>query len=123
MADWTPPPTSSANEPKAKGEQPSGNLSAYLDFHLNKIFGPSFAPVVEFETNRELGVSLCEAFRAHPSQAVEVLVKIFKREEAVRLILDRVTERLGQMQASPQNTELLGIFEHMRPIVVKERIS
>jgi len=123
LADWTPPPTSSANEPKSKGEQPTGNLSAYLDFHLNKIFGPSFAPVVEFETNRELGVSLCEAFRAHPSQAVEVLVKIFKREEAVRLILDRVTERLGQMQASPQNTELLAIFEHLRPIVVRERIS
>jgi hypothetical protein len=123
MADWTPPPTSSASEPKAKGEQAAGNLSAYLDFHLNKIFGPSFAPVVEFETNRELGVSLYEAFRAHPSQAVEVLVRIFKREEAVRLILDRLMERLGQMQASPQSAELLGIFEQLRPMVVRERIS
>ncbi|HME18165.1 MAG TPA: hypothetical protein VKF15_00315 [Nitrososphaerales archaeon] len=123
MADWTPPPTSSASEPKEKGEQATGNLSAYLDFHLNKIFGPSFAPVVEFETRRELGVSLCEAFKAHPSQAVEILVRIFKREEAVRLILDRLTERLGQVQASPQNTELLRIFEQLRPIVIRERIS
>ena len=121
MADWTPPPSSSANEATTKVEQVSANLSAYLDFQLNKIFGPSFAPVVEFETNRELGVSLYEAFRAHPSQAVNVLVRIFKREEAVRLILDRLTERLGQLQASPQSSELLGIFERLRPVVVKER--
>jgi hypothetical protein len=93
-----------------------------LDFQLNKIFGPSFAPVVEFETNRTLGVSLYEAFRTQPSQAVEVLVRIFKREEAVRVILDRLTERLGQ-QASPQSAELLGVFQRLRPMVVRERIS
>ena len=121
VAEWTPPP--SGGEPKVKQVQGAGNLSAFLDFQLNKIFGPSFAPVVEFETNRELGVSLYEAFRAHPSQAVEVLVGIFKREEAVRLILDRLTERLGQMQASPQSTELLAMFERLRPMVVKERCS
>jgi len=121
VAEWTPPP--SGGEPKVKQVQGAGNLSAFLDFQLNKIFGPSFAPVVEFETNRELGVSLYEAFRAHPSQAVEVLVGIFKREEAVRLILDRLTERLGKMQASPQSTELLAMFERLRPMVVKERCS
>ena len=98
-----------------------GNLSAFLDSQLNKIFGPSFAPVVEFETTKELGLSLYEAFRAHPSQAVDVLLKIFKREEAVRLILDRLTERLATMPASPQSGALLGLFEQLRPMVVKER--
>jgi len=98
-----------------------GNLSAFLDLQLNKIFGPSFAPVVEFETSRELGMSLYEAFRTHPSQAVDVLVKIFKRDEAVKLILDRLTERLAQMQASPQSSALLVMFEQLRPMVVKER--
>jgi hypothetical protein len=121
MADWTPSPSSPASEATTKVEQVSANLSAYLDFQLNKIFGPSFAPVVEFETNRELGVSLYEAFRTHPTQAIDVLVRIFKREEAVKLILDRLTERLGQMQASPQSTELLGIFGRLQPVAVKER--
>ena len=62
-----------------------------------------------------------EAFRAQPSQAVGVLVKIFKREEAVRVILDRLTERLSQMQGSPQGAELLRTFERLRPMVVHER--
>jgi len=122
LAEWTPPPSPSPGDSKPKGEVTT-NLSAYLDFHLNKIFGPSFAPVIEFETNRALGVSLYEAFRAHPSQAVEVLVRIFKREEAVRLIIDKLEDRLSQLQPSPQSTELLGIFARLRPMVVKERVS
>jgi len=118
LADWTPPPSSSGGQ---KQQQVVGNLSTFLDLQLNKIFGPSFAPVIEYETGRELGVSLYEAFRAHPVQAVGVLMKIFKNEAAVKLIIDRVTERLGQMQASPQSTELLALFERLAPMVVKER--
>jgi len=118
VAEWTPPPSAVAEA--TKKQDATGNLSTFLDIQLNKIFGPSFAPVVEFETNRVLGSTLYEAFKARPTQAVGVLVKIFRREEAVNIIIDRLTERL-LTQSSPQSMELLGIFQQLRPILVHER--
>jgi hypothetical protein len=87
-----------------------------LDSHLNRVFGPSFAEVIEYETRSQLGVSLYEALRDNPSGAVAVLTRIFKRGEAVGTILQSLRMRLSESRAE-QDRHLITLFDLAMPLV------
>lgn len=92
------------------------DISSFLDAQLNHMFGASFAPVIEFEASKELGVNLYDALRENPSQAFGLLHKIFKRSEAVNLIVDRLTERLHHLHTAPESSELLALLARGRDL-------
>jgi len=87
-----------------------------LDAHLNSVFGPTFAEVIEYETRSELGVNLYEALRDDPAGAVAVLTRIFKRGEAVGVILQNVRKRLSESHTE-QARRMISIFDQAMPLV------
>jgi hypothetical protein len=90
--------------------------SYLLDAHLNRVFGPTFAEVIEYETRSELGVSLYEALRDDPSGAVAVLKRIFKRGEAVGMILQSLRTRLSESRTE-QDRHMITLFDQAMPLV------
>src|SRR5271157_2981954 len=87
-----------------------------LDTHLNRVFGPTFAEVIEYETRSELGVSLYEALRDDPSGAVGVLTRIFKRGEAVGVILQNLRTRLSESRTE-EDRHMMTLFDQAMPLV------
>jgi hypothetical protein len=87
-----------------------------LDTHLNRVFGPTFAQVIEYETRSELGVSLYEALRDDPSGAVAVLKRIFKRGEAVGVILQNLRTRVAEPRTE-QDRRMLSLCDQAMPLV------
>jgi len=87
-----------------------------LDTHLNRVFGPTFAEVIEYETRTKLGISLYQALRDDPSGAVAVLTKIFRKGEAVGLILQNLRTRLSESQTE-QDRQMLRLFDQAMPLV------
>ena len=90
--------------------------SYVLDTHLNRVFGPTFAQVLEYETGNELGVSFYEALRDNPSGAVRVLKRIFRREEAVGVILQNLRTRLSESRVE-QDRHMMRLFDQAMPLV------
>lgn len=90
--------------------------SYLLDAHLNRVFGPTFAEVLEYETRSELGVSLYVALRDNPSGAVAVLMRIFKRGEAVGVILQNLRTRLSESRVD-QDRQMMSLFDQAMPLV------
>jgi len=87
-----------------------------LDTHLNRVFGPTFAEVIEYETRSQLGISLFEALRDNPSGAVAVLTRIFKRGEAVSVILQSLRVRLSESRTE-QDRLLIRLFDQAMPLI------
>lgn len=92
--------------------------SYVLDVHLNSVFGPTFAEVIEYETKKQLGTSLYEALRDNPEAAVGVLKGIFRRGEAVGVILRNLTVRLAEPRTGHE-MELLTLVEQAMPHIRK----
>ena len=98
------------------GPQGPAEASYVLDTHLNSVFGPTFAEVLEYETKTELGTSLYEALRDNPAGAVGVLRRIFRRGEAVGVILRNLTAKLAEPKTG-HDMELLSLLEQAMPHV------
>jgi hypothetical protein len=78
---------------------------------LSFIFGDSFAPVIDYEFKEELGVDFYDALRTSPTEAVEVLRKLFKGEKTVQLIVGTLAERLRDLKMVPESKKLLSMLE------------
>ena len=97
-----------------KGTSPEH--SCELDSHLNRVFGPTFAQVIEYETKKELGMTLYEALRDNPSGAISVLMRIFRRGEAVSVIFTRLRSRLSESRLE-QDRHMISLFDQAMPLV------
>jgi hypothetical protein len=96
------------------------DVSSFLDAQLNHMFGASFAPVLEFEASKELGVNLYDALKQDPIEAFGFLHRLFRRSEAVNLIVDRLTERLHHLHSAPESRELLDLLARGRTYAPSE---
>lgn len=87
-----------------------------LDSHLNRLFGPTFAQVLEYETKKDLGVTLYEALRDNPSGAVTVFMRVFRRGEAVSVIFQNLRAKLSESR-SEQDRHIISLFDQAMPLI------
>lgn len=90
--------------------------SQALDSHLNRLFGPTFAQVLEYETRKELGITLYEALRDNPSGAITVLLRIFRKGEAVSVIFDSLRTKLADSRLE-QDRHMMSLFDQAMPLI------
>lgn len=100
----------------AMGKNHTLDGSHALDTHLNRLFGPTFAQVLEYETRRELGVTLFEALRDNPSGAISVMLRIFRKGEAVSVIFQNLKTKLSESRTE-HDKMIVSLFDQAMPLI------